>query len=88
MIAFVLASVILLDGRFPLPRPLRALKAHPGVTLAALALAGQSAFLLFAGVGISSYASVEFPVTPATAELAHYVGSNLVAIDGVPSIDD
>jgi len=51
------------------------------VTLAALALLGQSAFLLFAGVGINSYASAEFPATTATSELAHYVGSSLVAID-------
>ena len=81
MIAFVLASVVLLHGRIPFPGPLRRVKARPGVTLAALALAGQSAFLLFAGVGINSYASVEFPGTTGTAELAHYVGSSLVAID-------
>jgi hypothetical protein len=81
MIAFVIASVVLLDGRIALPGPLRRLKARPGVTLAALTLLGQSAFLLFAGVGISSYASVEFPATTGTSELAHYVGSSLVAID-------
>jgi hypothetical protein len=37
--------------------------------------------LLFAGVGINSYASVEFPGTPGIAELAHEVGTSLVAID-------
>jgi hypothetical protein len=81
LIAFVLVSVVLLDSRIALPGPLRRLKSRPGVTLAALALLGQSAFLLFAGVGINSYASVEFPGTPGIAELAHYVGSSLVAID-------
>ncbi|HEY5274039.1 MAG TPA: hypothetical protein VIJ34_12490, partial [Acidimicrobiales bacterium] len=86
MIAFVVASVVLLDRRIALPGPLKRLKARPGVTLAALALAGQSSFLLFAGVGINSYARVEFPATTGTTELAHYVGSNLVAIDDcVPS---
>jgi hypothetical protein len=86
MIAFVVASVALLDRRIALPGPLSRLKARPGLTLAALALAGQSSFLLFAGVGINSYASVEFPATTGTTELAHYVGSNLVAIDDcVPS---
>jgi hypothetical protein len=81
MIAFVIASVVLLDRRIPLPGPLRHVKRRPGVALAVLALAGQSAFLLFAGVGINSYASVEFPGTPGIAELAHDVGSSLVAID-------
>jgi hypothetical protein len=86
LIAFVIASVVLLDSRISLPGPLRKLKSRPGMTLAALTLLGQSAFLLFAGVGINSYASVEFPATTGTAELAHYVGSSLVAIDDcVPS---
>jgi hypothetical protein len=86
MIAFVVASVVLLDRRIPFPGPLRRLQARPGATLAALALVGQSAFLLFAGVGINSYASVEFPATSGTVALAHLVGSRLVAIDDcVPS---
>jgi hypothetical protein len=80
LIAFVIASVALLDSRIPLPGPLRNLTSRRA-TLAALALLGQSAFLLFAGVGINSYANDEFPATPATSELAHYVGSSLVAID-------
>jgi hypothetical protein len=86
LIAFVVVSVVLLDSRIALPGPLRRLRSRPGATLAALALLGQSAFLLFAGVGINSYASVEFPGTPGIALLAHEVGSGLVAIDDcVPS---
>jgi Bacterial membrane protein YfhO len=49
---------------------------------AGLALLGaQSAFLLFAGVGISSYFHQAFPVTPAVTALQRIVGTNLVGFD-------
>jgi Bacterial membrane protein YfhO len=41
----------------------------------------QSCFLLFAGVGINSYAHVAYPVTPAVASLERIVGSNLLGLD-------
>jgi hypothetical protein len=53
----------------------------PG-TVVALALCGaQSGFLVFAGVGINSYAPRSFPATKATATLARVVGGSLVGID-------
>ena len=45
-------------------------------------LCGQASFLLFAGVGINSYAQVGYPVTPAVATLERIVGSNLLGLDG------
>ena len=51
-----------------------------GVALALLC--AQSCFLLFAGVGINSYAPVAYPVTPAVATLERIVGSNLLGLDG------
>jgi hypothetical protein len=42
----------------------------------------QALFLLFAGVGINSYAKVAYPVTPAVAELQSIVGSGLLGLDG------
>jgi hypothetical protein len=52
-------------------------------SLAALVLLGaQSAFLLFAGVGINSYSHDANPVTPQVATLTSIVGSKLVGLDG------
>ena len=46
----------------------------------------ETAFLLFSGVGISSYSQSFFPVTPAIARLEAVVGSGLIGIDtGKPS---
>lgn len=41
----------------------------------------SAGFLLFAGVGVNSYSHTLYPVTPAIAELQHYVGSDLVGLD-------
>jgi hypothetical protein len=78
---FSLAAVVLFDRRLRLPRWLGRLTGAPGVALASLALVAQSAFLLFAGVGINSYARTEFPSTSGTRTLAALVGDNLVALD-------
>jgi hypothetical protein len=56
-------------------------KSRPGEALAVLVLVGQSAFLLFSGVGINSYAKTEFPVTSGTATLSSIVGSSLLGLD-------
>lgn len=55
--------------------------AGPGAAVAGALLAAQSAFLLFAGVGINSYAPDSFPATPATTTLARIAGTRLVGID-------
>ena len=52
-----------------------------------LLLAAQSAYLVWAGVGINSYASAPFPVTAPVAELQRLVGNNLVALDGTNKHD-
>ncbi len=79
----------LLAGALPLvarsPRTWRASvkRLRRAFALGAGALLGaQSAFLLFAGVGINSYAPVSYPVTPATATLTGIVGTGLVGLDG------
>ncbi|MGO9198779.1 MAG: hypothetical protein ACLQK4_16830 [Acidimicrobiales bacterium] len=41
----------------------------------------SAGFLLFAGVGVNAYSHTLYPVTPAIAELQHYVGSHLVGLD-------
>jgi hypothetical protein len=93
IVVLVVSSVALLDNRIALPGPLARLKSRPGESLAVLVLVGQSAFLLFAGVGINSYAKSEFPATSATATLLSDVGSSLVGLDdcvpstGVPICD-
>jgi hypothetical protein len=46
-----------------------------------LALVAESAFLVFAGVGINSYASEAFPANGATTRLGALVGGSLVALD-------
>ena len=45
-------------------------------------LAAQSAYLVWAGIGLNSYSSNAFPVTKAVAELQRLVGNNLLALDG------
>jgi hypothetical protein len=56
----------------------RARALHVG---AVLLLALQGAFLLFAGVGINSYARVAYQVTPAVATIQNIVGTNLLGLD-------
>lgn len=49
--------------------------------------AASAAFLLFAGVGINSYAKSPFKPDPAIEELQHYVGHSLVGVDtGKPKL--
>ncbi|HUZ20108.1 MAG TPA: YfhO family protein [Acidimicrobiales bacterium] len=55
---------------------------HAGRLAGAGLLAAQGAFLLFAGVGINSYATTAYPVTPAVAELQARVGTQLLGLDG------
>jgi hypothetical protein len=50
-------------------------------------LAAQSAYLVWAGIGVNSYASATFPVTAPVAELQRLVGNNLVALDGTNKHD-
>jgi hypothetical protein len=45
-------------------------------------LAAQSAYLVWAGIGLNTYSSHAFPVTPAVAELKRLVGNKLLALDG------
>lgn len=59
-------------------------RAVPGraPVLAGAALAGvQAAFLLFAGVGLNSYAPASFPETAPLRTLQRLVGSSLLALD-------
>ncbi|MGH9295139.1 MAG: hypothetical protein ACRD0B_07390, partial [Acidimicrobiales bacterium] len=44
--------------------------------------AASASFLLFAGVGINSYASSPFETTAAIRQLRHLTGGSLVALDG------
>ncbi len=50
-------------------------------------LAAQSAYLVWAGIGLNSYSSNAFPVTSAVAELQRLVGNKLLALDGPNSRD-
>ncbi len=81
LLVFAAAALLLLNTGAP--ARLRALPA--GGILGALALVGQSAFLLFAGVGINSYAAAAYPQTAATMRLTRLVGSSLVALDSLRS---
>jgi hypothetical protein len=47
-----------------------------------LLLAAQSAYLVFAGVGLNSYSSRPYPVDSSVAMLKRLVGNGLVALDG------
>ena len=65
--------------------PARATKARPGGVdpAACLALlAAQSAYLVFAGVGLNSYSSRPVPAGRSVSLLKHLVGDDLVALDG------
>lgn len=53
-----------------------------GAAVCLLFLAAQSAYLVWAGIGINSYAATTFPVTAQVAKLKRLVGNNLVALDG------
>lgn len=84
---FALVMITALDTRLVMPGPLKRFADRPGVYLAGFALIAQSAFLLFAGVGINSYARTEFPTTSGTTRLAALVGTKLVALDaGNPDV--
>jgi hypothetical protein len=50
-------------------------------------LAAQSAYLVWAGIGLNSYSSDAFPVTKSVAELQRIVGDKLLALDGPNSKD-
>ncbi len=52
-----------------------------------LLLAAQSAYLVWAGIGVNSFAARPFPVTPAVARLQHLVGHHLLALDGTNKHD-
>jgi hypothetical protein len=52
-----------------------------------LLLAAQSAYLVWAGIGVNSYATSTFPVTAPVAELQRLVGNGLVALDGTNKHD-
>jgi hypothetical protein len=56
--------------------------ARPVALAGAAVLAAQTAFLLFAGIGINSYTPSMYPTDPAIATLRHLVGSNLLGLDG------
>jgi hypothetical protein len=59
------------------------LQASPRLVLGAVGalLAGQVAYLFFAGVGIPSYSHVVYPATPALDRLQSLVGNRLVGMD-------
>ena len=50
-------------------------------------LAAQSAYLVWAGIGLNSYSSAPFPVNQAVADLQRIVGNRLVALDGPNEAD-
>ena len=52
-----------------------------------LLLAAQTAYLVWAGTGVNSYAARPFPVTAAVATLERLVGNNLLALDGTNKHD-
>jgi hypothetical protein len=61
------------------PREVSTLRCGRIAALALLVL--ESSFLLFAGVGINSYAHVAYPETSSVAQLQSIVGTKLVAVD-------
>ena len=88
LVLVAVAALLLLGGRAGRRERARGgtlarLSARPGEALVALALVGQSAFLLFAGVGVNSYSRVAFPGTVATATLSRLTGGALVGLDSV-----
>jgi hypothetical protein len=54
-----------------------------GALAGAALVSGQAAFLVFASIGVNSYFTTAFPVTPAVRTVQRVVGSDLVASDGV-----
>ena len=84
-----LALVLGLLGLAVAARRSRPERAQAGCRAAGFAmLAAQSAFLVFAGVGINSYAHDAYPVTPAVATLRSVVGGSLVGLDGANTTCD
>jgi hypothetical protein len=53
-----------------------------GAVLGTVVLVAESAFLVFAGVGLNSYAHDLYPVTPAVSALQRDAGNALVGFDG------
>ena len=76
LVLVLLAAASVLARRVPDRRAMAA-GAAGGLAL----LGAQSAFLLFAGVGLNSYSHDSFPMTPAVATLRSVVGSKLVGLD-------
>jgi hypothetical protein len=76
--ACVLAGVLFLFARNLAHRRLARAAA---VTAVAVLFGAETAFLVFAGVGINSYSKSFFPVTPALARLKAVVGSGLIGFD-------
>lgn len=74
-------------------RPLSGVTAQLGgprsyaAAASALLLATQSAYLVWAGIGVNSYATTAFPVTAPITELQHLVGNSLIALDGTNKQD-
>ena len=52
-----------------------------------LLLAAQSAYLVWAGIGVNSFAAKPFPAMAPVTELQRLVGNNLVALDGTNKHD-
>jgi hypothetical protein len=52
-----------------------------------LLLAAQTAYLVWAGIGVNSYAPKPFPVSAGVAKLGRLVGNNLLALDGTNKHD-
>ena len=78
-------------GRAPYGEPVHATRAaltrRAAAAACLLLLAAQSAYLVWAGVGINSYAPTPFPVSAPLAKLQRLVGNNLVALDGTNKHD-
>ncbi len=55
---------------------------RPEALAAGTVLAVQSAFLIFAGVGLNSYAAAMYPTDRAVTTLQHLVGPRLLGLDG------
>ena len=53
----------------------------------AVILSAQTAYLVWAGIGLNSYSHDPFPVNPAVAQLQRLVGNRLVALDGPNEAD-
>ncbi|MGH9305095.1 MAG: hypothetical protein ACRDZ5_11925, partial [Acidimicrobiales bacterium] len=80
----VLSSLVsgLTRLRSRLPARARALPARARALPAWALWLGGVLFLLFAGIGINSYAKTPFPSTAAIARLKHLTGKSLIGLDG------